>query len=70
MTSKKQPTYQQTSQALDELLAKLQQPDIHVDEAAQLYEAGLQLIQQLEVQLQQAENTIQRLKVAPAGEGQ
>lgn len=56
--------YQVLSIELDEVLAKLQQPNIQIDEAVKLYEKGLQLIEQLEKHLQLAENTIERLKLA------
>jgi exodeoxyribonuclease VII small subunit len=62
--------YQTLSLALDEVLAKLQQPNVQVDEAVTLYEQGLQLIEQLEKHLQQAENTIERLKLAAAKAGE
>lgn len=66
--TKKNPDYQELNHMLDEVLTKLQQPDVHVDEAVKLYEEGLQLIQQLEAHLQQAENTIQQLKLAATKE--
>lgn len=61
--SKKEDTYQRTSQQLEEVLTKLQAPGVHVDEAVQLYEQGLQLIASLEKHLAQAENKIQQLKL-------
>ena len=59
--------YQALSLELDELLARLQQPGIQVDEAVKLYEQGLQLIEQLEKHLAQAENKIEQLKLAATG---
>jgi exodeoxyribonuclease VII small subunit len=59
--------YQTLELELDEVLAKLQQPGIQVDEAVSLYEKGLQLINQLEKHLQQAENKIEQLKLAATG---
>jgi exodeoxyribonuclease VII small subunit len=59
--------YQALSLELDEILARLQQPGVQVDEAVTLYEQGLQLIGQLEKQLQQAENKIEALKLAAEG---
>lgn len=56
--------YQALSLELDEVLAKLQQPTIQVDEAVKLYEKGLALIEELEAHLQQAENKIEQLKLA------
>ena len=56
--------YQELSLELDEVLAKLQQPDVQVDAAVKLYEQGLELINQLEKQLATAENKIEQLKLA------
>jgi len=60
--------YQRLSLDLDEVLAKLQQPNVQVDEAVKLYEQGLKLIAQLEKQLEQAENTIKKLQLSSAKE--
>jgi exodeoxyribonuclease VII small subunit len=60
--------YQRLSLDLDEVLAKLQQPNIQVDEAVKLYEQGLKLIDQLEKQLELAENTIKKLQLAAVKE--
>jgi exodeoxyribonuclease VII small subunit len=56
--------YQTLSLELDEVLAQLQQPDIRVDEAVVLYERGLKLIDELEKHLGEAENKIEKLKLA------
>jgi exodeoxyribonuclease VII small subunit len=56
--------YQELSLELDEVLAKLQQPNVRVDEAVKLYDQGLKLIAQLEHNLEQAENNIEKLKLA------
>ena len=56
--------YHALNAALDEVLAALQQTDIGVDEAVKLYEKGLQLVTQLETDLSQAENTIEKLTLA------
>jgi exodeoxyribonuclease VII small subunit len=56
--------YQELNLELDEVLAKLQQPNVQVDDAVKLYEQGLALIEQLEKQLATAENTIEKLKLA------
>ncbi len=64
MTTKKQTmTYQQASEALETLLAKLQHPDIQVDDAMVLYEEGLALVAALEKHLVQAENTIKKVEL-------
>jgi exodeoxyribonuclease VII small subunit len=55
--------YQDLNSELEEVLAKLQSPDIQVDEAVKLYEQGLKLAAELEKQLKQAENKIEKLKI-------
>ncbi len=60
---KKAATYQQLSEQLDETLARLHADDVHVDEAVELYEKGLQLVAALEAVLASAENTVTRLKL-------
>ncbi|MEO6760821.1 MAG: exodeoxyribonuclease VII small subunit [Candidatus Saccharimonadales bacterium] len=51
------------SAELDELLAKLQDSSIQVDEAAKLYESGQKLIAELEDYLNHAENVVKKLNV-------
>lgn len=55
--------YQTLSERLEVVLDRLQAPDVHVDEAVELYEEGLGLIASLEERLQQAENKIEKLKL-------
>ena len=57
--------YQTLNAELDGVLAKLQDPDVEVDEAVKLYEQGTQLIAQLEKHLKQAENKLTKLKQNP-----
>lgn len=61
MTAKKADDYQNLSAELDEVLAKLQQPDVPVDEAVDLYERGAKLVAQLEKRVEQAENRIEQI---------
>lgn len=56
-------SYQSLSEQLDEVVAKLQQPDIQVDEAVKLYEQGLKLVRECEAQLKVAQNKITKLKL-------
>ena len=56
--------YQSLSLELEEILAKLQQSDVRVDEAVTLYEQGLAIIAKLEKHLDEAENKIKSLKLA------
>lgn len=59
--------YQTLSTELDDVLAKLQNPDIQVDEAVKLYERGLMLVAQLEKHLKQAENKLTKIKLNQPG---
>jgi len=58
----KAKTYQELSEQLDATLAKLQQPDCDVDEAATLYETALKTIKDMETHLQTAQNKIAKIK--------
>ncbi|MBX6334046.1 exodeoxyribonuclease VII small subunit [Candidatus Saccharibacteria bacterium] len=60
----KESDYQTLNQRLEEVLAKLQAPDVQVDEAVQLYAEGLTLVSELEKHLEQAKNKIEKLKSA------
>lgn len=67
MSKHQTPTYQELSEQLDELLAKLQQPDCDVDEAAGLYEAALKTISAMEKHLETAQNKVAKIKADFAG---
>lgn len=54
-------TYQTLNAQLDEVVAKLQDPQVGVDEAVKLYETGIKLVKQLETHIKQAENKIEKL---------
>lgn len=56
-------TYQELSSELDTVLAKLQQPDIAVDDAVKLYEQGMKLAAELEKHITKAENTLQKVRL-------
>ncbi|HEY8999330.1 MAG TPA: exodeoxyribonuclease VII small subunit [Candidatus Saccharimonadales bacterium] len=60
---KEKQDYQTMQTALDAVLAALQRPDVQVDEAVKLYEEGLKLIKQLGEHLEQAENTLEKLRL-------
>jgi exodeoxyribonuclease VII small subunit len=65
--ARKKTDYQIVKTQLDDVLAKLQQPDVQVDEAVELYRQGLALASELEQYLEQAENTIKQLKLQVIG---
>jgi len=54
--------YQVLRERLDELLLKLQDPECDVDEAVDLYEQALVLIDKLEKHLEKAENRIRKVQ--------
>jgi len=56
--------YQTLQAELDDVLAKLQTPDVSVDEAVQLYERGMQLAAALEAHIKTAENKLEQLRLA------
>ena len=56
--------YAALSTKLGEVLAALQSPDITVDKALQLYGEGIKLAAAIEVYLSEAENKIEKLKLA------
>ena len=58
-------TYQALSQELEQVLSSLQAPDVPVDQAVQLYEQGLKLVEALQQHLSRAENKIKQLKLRP-----
>jgi len=57
--------YQSMNNELQEILGKLQQDDLDVDEAMQAYERGLELVTALETYLKQAENKVSKLQAKP-----
>jgi exodeoxyribonuclease VII small subunit len=66
-TGKSIVSYRELSAQLDEVLAKLQDPDLDVDVAAQAYEEGLKLVARLEKHLEQAETKIQTIRAQNDG---
>ncbi|MCA9325354.1 exodeoxyribonuclease VII small subunit [Candidatus Saccharibacteria bacterium] len=65
--AKTSKTYQELSQELDDVLARLQADDVDVDAALQLHEQGQQLVKELEAMLTDAENKVTELKPKRAG---
>lgn len=55
-------SYKELSAELAELLARLEQGDMDIEEAVQCYERGLEIVKQLEGYLKRAENTVTELK--------
>jgi exodeoxyribonuclease VII small subunit len=63
-------SYQQLKSELDEIVAQLQSDKLDIDEAAKLYEKGLETITQLEKYLQTAENNITKVRANFAQQSQ
>jgi len=55
-------TYQGLSQQLDDVMLKLQDPNVAIDDATRYYEQAMQLIAQLEEHLERAENHVREIR--------
>lgn len=55
------PKYHELSIRLDEVVAKLQDPNVNVDDAVAHYEEAVELIGKLEQCLEQAQNQIREI---------
>lgn len=60
-SSNSQDSYAELSRQLDEVIAKLQDPEVAVDDATRYYEQAMKLIKQLEKHLARAENRVQTI---------
>jgi exodeoxyribonuclease VII small subunit len=65
---KQELNYQELKDELDEIMILLQQEDLDVDKALEHYQRGLQLVQQLESYLKDAENKITEIKAKFSGQ--
>jgi exodeoxyribonuclease VII small subunit len=54
-------SYRQLSDALEKVLAELQDPEVDIDRALKLYEQGQKLIAELAAYLESAENKVNKL---------
>ncbi|HSX44574.1 MAG TPA: exodeoxyribonuclease VII small subunit [Candidatus Saccharimonadales bacterium] len=54
--------YRKLSTELDEVINKLQNDDLDIDQAAEVYEKGMNLIQQMEKHLKTVENKVTKIK--------
>jgi len=57
-----QISYRELNAQLDEVLARLQDPQLDIDESTQAYEEGLAILTQLGRHLEHAENKIQTIR--------
>jgi len=60
MAKKVEFNYGEKAAELEEIVARLQNPDIQIDEATKLHAAGLKLVDELEAYLKQAEIEVRR----------
>ncbi len=60
----KKTDYQTLNNELDEIMAKLQAEDLSVDEAVASYERGVELVNELQAYLEEAENKVQKIKAS------
>lgn len=58
------PSYDQLKSELDAIMLELQREDLDVDQALRQYQRGLELVQQLETYLKNAENQVIELKAS------
>lgn len=54
-------SYAELSEQLDEVIVKLQAPEVAVDDATRYYEQAMKIIKQLEKHLAQAANRVQTI---------
>jgi exodeoxyribonuclease VII small subunit len=58
----KKADYQSLSTELDDVIGRLQNDDISVDEAVKCYERGMALVKELQLYLKDGENKVQKIK--------
>jgi exodeoxyribonuclease VII small subunit len=58
----KEMSYRELKEGLDEAILNLQQDDIGIDDAINLYQKAQELIKQLEAYMKTAENKITKIK--------
>ena len=62
MASKKDISYRELNDELDQILSELQAGDLDIDEAVKQYERGMQILEELETYLKTAENKVKKIK--------
>lgn len=61
MASSKEVNYKELKDELDDIMLKIQDEELDIDVALQLYKRGLELIKQLEDYIKSAENKVSEL---------
>lgn len=60
-TKNTNPDYANLKNKLDQIVEDIENPDINIDQAIELYEEGMQLIQSIEKYLGETENKIKKI---------
>ena len=62
MPAKKTNNYSKLSNDLDDIISKLQEGNLDIDEATKTYEIGMELIRKLEQHLKTVQNKVTKIK--------
>ena len=62
MVNNKLADYQSLNRELDKLMVRLQGEDLDIEEAVKSYERGMEIIEELQNYLKQAENKVEKIK--------
>ncbi len=62
MTTAKNTNYNKLNAELDNIMLSLESSELDIDEAAKLYERGMEIIQEIDKYLKTAENTVTKVK--------
>lgn len=66
--TKKLPSFEETVQELEQIIARLEQGELNLDESLALYEQGIALTRQCSQQLESAQLKLEELKAGKPDE--
>lgn len=66
--TKKLPSFEETVQELEQIIARLEQGELNLDESLALYEQGIALTRQCSQQLESAQLKLEELKAGKSDE--
>ena len=66
--TKKLPSFEETVQELEQIIARLEQGELNLDESLALYEHGIALTRQCSQQLESAQLKLEELKAGKSDE--
>ena len=66
--AEKKVSFEQAMDRLDQIVRRLEQGDVPLDEALDLFEEGSRLVKKCSAQLEKAEQKVSRLLAGPDGE--